>query len=385
MRNSAERYCRTSNRKFSLIYISLTGELTGSDFTKTAGFVVLYSITILVALSGNLLLIFIIKRRPETRSLTGFFFVNMAVSDLFVTLTVMLVSMSFFFTKGKWLPGDLGHVTCTAVYYLNFVTIAASISSLLLISVDRYLGVAFPLRRFPKFRRVKVLTVAIWLSAIVVSIPAAIVWKIFKYMPMDTSFICGASFEKLDRRVFFTYVFLLLYLVPLLVITTLYTLIFHALYRRHVPGLTSSEAQHRNELTKRKVVRMLVIITAVFAICWLPSHVYNFILAFRPDIHNFELPIYVQYFCFWLGHANSAINPWLYMTLSESFRKALCTAMHGSRYSRTFYKSARSQASTKYTSVRHTHNGLTMPEVSRKQRNGLPNKKEEQICRETDV
>ncbi|KAJ7355151.1 hypothetical protein OS493_027943 [Desmophyllum pertusum] len=61
-----------------------------SDASKP-GLTALYSITMLVALTGNILL----KRKPETRLLTGFLFINMmAVADLLVTLANMPVSMA---------------------------------------------------------------------------------------------------------------------------------------------------------------------------------------------------------------------------------------------------------------------------------------------------
>ena len=59
----------------------------------------LYSITIPVALTGNLLLIFIVTRRTKTRTLTGFLFVNMAAADLLVTLVDMPSAMAVPYTS----------------------------------------------------------------------------------------------------------------------------------------------------------------------------------------------------------------------------------------------------------------------------------------------
>lgn len=174
---------------------------------QQACFVLLYSITIVVALIGNILLIFIVKWKPETRSLTGVLFVNMAFADILVTLIVMPDSMSYVFTEGKWISGDVDLVTCAGVRYLNFITLAASIASLLLMSVDRYLGVTFPLDRFPNFRRGKIQSVGIWFSATITSIPVAVTWKHFKYFPNDTYYICASIFQAPGneyKRILFT-------------------------------------------------------------------------------------------------------------------------------------------------------------------------------------
>lgn len=324
----------------------------------------LYSITILVALIGNLLLIFIIKRRPETRSLTGFLFVNMAVADLLVTLVAMPVSLASLYTGGTWPEGMLGHVTCTPVYFTFFVTLGASIFSLLLMSVDRYFAVAFPLRRFGTFRRARVLSVVIWLSAMIFSIPVAIVWRLYASGPFV---LCGPKFDILGEfgeTGYYTYLFLLMYLIPLIMMSTLYSLVCRSLWLRSTPGEVSSETEKRNQKTKRRVVRMLVIITAAFALCWFPTHFYHLILAFRPEVHG-SSPPYVMFLCFWFGHANSAVNPWLYMTLNEKFRRALIDTVHR-RDSRFSGVSNRIQSTTKYTTIKGA-SSLRAQHANRKQ------------------
>ena len=286
------------------------------------GFTVLYCITILAAISGNVLLIAIIKKKRDARTLTGFLFVNMAVADLLVTFIVMPVSLGWLYTGGKWLPGILGHITCTLVYFSFYVTLAASIFSLAFMSVDRYLGVAFPLRHFPRFRRAKVLTVIIWLSSMIFSIPVAVIWRLVEYKPLGI-FICSPQFDLLGEfgiRGYYMYLFLFMYFIPLLVISSLYVLIGRTLSRRNLPGQASTDTEKRNEATRRRVVRMLTIVTAAFAFCWLPAQCYHLILAFRLDIH-YNSPSYVMFLCFWSGHANSAVNPWLYMILNDKFRK----------------------------------------------------------------
>ena len=248
----------------------------------------------------------------------------MAVADLLVTLIVMPVSIEWLYTGGKWLPKILGHITCTLVYFSFYVTLAASILSLAFMSVDRYLGVVFPLRRFPSFRRAKVLTLVIWLSSMIFSIPVSVIWRLVEYKPLGI-FICTPKFEQLGEfgmKGYYLYLFLFMYLIPLLVISSLYILIGRTLSRRSVTGQVSTDTEKQNEETKRRIVRTLTIITTAFALCWLPAQCYHLILAFRPDVHQASPP-YVMFLCFWSGHANSAVNPWLFMILNDKFRKVL--------------------------------------------------------------
>ena len=65
---------------------------------------------------------------------------------------------------------------------------------------------------------------------------------------------------------------------------------------------------------------MLIIIVLVFALCWLPRQCY--VLYLGITAFESEEPLFVQYLVFWLGHGNSAINPWLYIRLSSNIKLA---------------------------------------------------------------
>ena len=352
----------------------------------------LYSITIFVALTGNLLLIFIVTRRPETRTLTCFLFVNMAAADLLVTLVVMPVSMAIPYTEMRWLSGTAGHITCKMVYFAFHVTIAASIISLTLMSVDRYLGivVVFPFDRFQSFRRAKVLTVVIWLTSIIFMIPAAVLWKIEKGVQEGTWY-CQPAFAEFGKfqtgvRVYYTYLFLLAYFIPLLVISVLYGVVCCKLWHRTIPAgavrLSVFEIVENHE-AKKKIVRMLVIITAAFAICWLPAQLYHLLWAIDYGF-TLKFPRYVMFVSMWCGHANSALNPWLYMLFNVIFRKAL-RDVFGGRCSRlrTFTSSFKAQStSTRATSLVMEPNSVRKqsPRNLRDKRNGSEKEKPAEIA-----
>ena len=66
---------------------------------------------------------------------------------------------------------------------------------------------------------------------------------------------------------------------------------------------------------------MLIIIVAVFAVCWLPAHVMHFYVYYYYDIYK-SFPPYISLVAFFISHANSAINPFLYITLNKNFMRA---------------------------------------------------------------
>ena len=76
-----------------------------------------------------------------------------------------------------------------------------------------------------------------------------------------------------------------------------------------------------------QVVKMVVTLVVVFALCWLPLHLFNLIIDFAPHVLDLitstraERVYYsIFYTCHWLAMANSFTNPIIYGFLNESFR-----------------------------------------------------------------
>ena len=288
---------------------------------------VLYFITMLVAFLGNMFLIYIVWNKLEIRSLTSFMFVNMAVADLLVTLIVMPVSIAHLNTDGKWLiPGVFGEITCRTFPYFAYATLTASILCLTCMAIDRYYAIVHPLRRHLWFRKPKLVVPLIWIFSMA-SMSIALVTQT---MDGETS-ICGLDFHILgdkDKalRGVFLYFLLLNYLLPLSVISVLYTITVRRLWSHNAPGIQNQKQQ---EITKKRVVRMLIIVATVFALCWLPGQVYQLIIVITSG--NLDMSPTVMNLCYWFGHANSAINPWLYIGLSSNINSEFTRMMSGKR------------------------------------------------------
>ncbi|KAJ7370875.1 hypothetical protein OS493_029419, partial [Desmophyllum pertusum] len=204
------------------------------------GFTVAFVISMLVALVGNLLLIYIVWRKPETRTLTSFMFVNMAVADLLTTLFQMPISISYL-NGLPWISAGLaGDITCTCFYYAAFTSITASILCLTFIAIDRYCVVFYPLRDIKWFRKAKIISPIIWiLSLALMSFTAAM----FK----QQNSACFYVYNVVSEKFFFVFFFLVNYLLPLIVICILYGAIARKLWSHEVPG--NNEAG-RNQQTR---------------------------------------------------------------------------------------------------------------------------------------
>ncbi|KAK6170911.1 hypothetical protein SNE40_019196 [Patella caerulea] len=105
------------------------------------------------------------------------------------------------------------------------------------------------------------------------------------------------------------------------------------------------------------VIVMLVLILALFVICWLPLIITLLYAEYRPDKHSRLEEWYVgfEYFARYLAHANSAINPLIYAGFNDNFRKGfqnLFTWMdRKKRYNTMVYRVDSFQSSTNITKV----------------------------------
>ncbi|XP_049799798.1 allatostatin-A receptor-like, partial [Schistocerca nitens] len=112
--------------------------------------------------------------------------------------------------------------------------------------------------------------------------------------------------------------FLTSYVLPLLLIVSLYLRMLMRLWRAGAPGGHLSAESRRG---KKRVTRMVVVVVAIFAVCWCPIQV---ILVLKTvgmyDITTAK--VMLQIVSHVLAYMNSCVNPILYAFLSDNFRKA---------------------------------------------------------------
>lgn len=78
------------------------------------------------------------------------------------------------------------------------------------------------------------------------------------------------------------------------------------------------ERSASSDLRERKASVTLGVIMTAFTVCWLPF----FILALLRPYSASRIPGWIVSFALWLGYANSMINPIIYVTFHQDFRKA---------------------------------------------------------------
>ncbi|GIY26625.1 hypothetical protein CEXT_7991 [Caerostris extrusa] len=75
-----------------------------------------------------------------------------------------------------------------------------------------------------------------------------------------------------------------------------------------------------------QVVKMMFTVVILFAVCWLPIHIFNLLIYFSPNQVMPETDSQFTHFttafftCHWISMANSFANPIIYCFMSENFR-----------------------------------------------------------------
>ena len=288
-----------------------------------------YALTFAVSMMGNGLGIYVVCRKCSLRSVANLLIVNMAAADLLVTLSIMPYSVTFLYISSLWFGGVLGHITCTACYYAYLVSIAASVLTILVLSINRFYAIFFPLKA-RLFRRHKVLTLIIWVSSLIIMSPTLLVYRTLK--GLDGRYYCIQMWYWEDDKVNFTktyqvlkifhiVVFALLYAAPLLIMTVIHILIVRKLWLRKIPGSSTTDSNRRAQRkSQRKVIKLLGTIVVIFAVCWIPTYFMHYFIYIEPEYWP-RISVEVKLVSFWVAHLQSSINPCIYILLKPSFRK----------------------------------------------------------------
>lgn len=301
---------------------------------------VLLSLLILLTVGGNVLVCLVVCASRRLRCLTNCFIVSLAAADLLLGLLVLPFS-ALLQLSNEW---PLGPVFCNFYISMDVMLCTASILTLLIISVDRYLAVTMPLRYASLVRpwRVAVAMASVWTVSVAVSfLPIQMGWNtvngtVQNQGPGDPGRKC--CFE-LNRPYVLTDSLLTFYL-PLTAMCWIYLRILRiarAQAKRIINArptcITSYNSRNNTAITKtlvssvppfalreHKATVTLAALVGAFVVCWLPYFILFTVLGLREHPDPSTVPEYS--IVLWLGYTNSALNPILYGALNRDFRTA---------------------------------------------------------------
>ena len=307
--------------QLSSCYWNPTAEKIGTTFA--------YCLIILISLVGNTLIGIIIYKTKNMRKPINFLIVNMAMSDLLFPIFWIPWKIQLLYINSWLIGGPLGQALCKLAMFLPCVSIAVSVQSLVLIAVDRFGAVVFPLRSpLISLKLCPFFILATWIIAMAVYSPFLFAVKLVEdpgglgcWMSWKEAFGESSSFEN-----YIVSLVLIFYLISLVLIVILYIIIYIKLKSQKIPGEQSANAGQQRQQRERNVLKMAIAIVLGFAVCWLPSSIVWFLWLFASDIWSCGL-VYCSFVTFVMFGANCAINPCICFIFSRNYRQGFKTLL----------------------------------------------------------
>ena len=310
---------------------TMNGTQTSSCFNheaKRIGISFYYCLIFVLALMGNIFIGIIVYRTRSMRKPINFFIVNMAMSDLLfpiVCFPYIVAEINFSY----WLlGGPLGHALCKLHDFLVDVSALVSIQSLVLIAVDRFGAVVFPLHSpLISSKQCRFFILTTWIIAVAAYIPKAMAFQLVEY---QEGLVCVPKWndvfvESLSHRNYVFSMLVIFWYVPLVLIAILYMTVVIKLKSQNIPGEGSANGREQQSRRQKNVLKMSIAIVVTFIVCWLPTTIWWFLVLYAPD-STMTASCGFQYFAaiaFRLAHFNSAINPCISFIFSGNYRQGL--------------------------------------------------------------
>ncbi|CAL1609418.1 unnamed protein product [Knipowitschia caucasica] len=241
-------------------------------------------------------------------------------------------------------------VECQVYIFLNVTLVAASVFTITVISVERYYYIVHPMRYEVKMtvRLTSAITALVWTVSLALGLSTLFGWPSSSGLDTIQPRLCALHWGHSHHRQVFSVLFgIMCFLVPALVIFTVYCNVYkvaRVAARQHGPLPSWTQNKQRSDsinsqttiITTRtaplrlardkplvggKAALTLIVIVGQFLVCWLPYFAFHFHIGVNASS---QIPDDLDRVVTWLAYSSFPINPFFYGLLNRQIREELC-------------------------------------------------------------
>ncbi|XP_007436608.2 urotensin-2 receptor-like [Python bivittatus] len=184
------------------------------DIVATCTIGTILSLMCIIGVTGNVYTLVVMCHYLRYSASMYIYIINLALADLLYLLTIPFIVGTYFIQE--WSFGDTG---CRILFSLNFLTMHASIFTLMVMSTERYLAVLKPLDTVKRSKSYqKAIALIIWVASLLLTLPMLIMIQLVQ----GEKNICLPTWSKLSYKIYITVLFCTSIVGPGVVIGYLY-------------------------------------------------------------------------------------------------------------------------------------------------------------------
>ncbi|ODM87139.1 Galanin receptor type 3 [Orchesella cincta] len=233
----------------SSLFIHLGDEETEYIFDRgevRAIFLVLYSIVFCSCFFGNLMVILVVTLHWRMRSITNFCLANLAFADLCVGIFCVYQNIVTYLMD-SWIFGEF---MCKMYHFINSLSTTASVLILVVICIERYLAIIHPMtcKQMMTLTRLRITIICVWILSAAISSPRFYYFTTISY-PLPNGqeeILCVPNRTKYDSKILDMISMTVLFIIPLLIISVLYTQIGVVLWKTSTTKMSATSGSMEN-------------------------------------------------------------------------------------------------------------------------------------------
>ncbi|CAF0809720.1 unnamed protein product [Brachionus calyciflorus] len=268
----------------------------------------LYGCISLISVFGNLLILCVVIRNKKMHTVTNYFICNLAMADLVIGLFATPFQFQTAYLQ-RWI---FPNILCKMAPFAATLSSNVNIITLVAISLDRHHVILHPLKKKLSKKKCILILILIWIVSIM-SITRFFNYKVFH---IENKKQCNPiNFELLKYDIIILTG--LQFIIPFVIISITYIKIANHIYFAETP-----QTANCNQIkTRKKVIKMILIVVVLFMICWAPIHLFNVINVLFPDtVGSYNNIHIIWFFSNSLAASNSCYNVFIYGLCSERYK-----------------------------------------------------------------